>query len=156
METKIAEVEGYTIVYEPRDKAFYLKDANGDVVGQGKTQDEVEEQAKKLAKRGFEPIAALRGGHLELEPGRVTSINLAEQSVRFSFDEKKHTTYGSRGAIKVGLRYSPALYELTHQNQSIKEQTDGLREQMNSLEEQIKGLFKQLEKPINAKYFGLQ
>ena len=88
METKIAEVEGYTIVYEPRDKLFYLKDASGEVVGQGKTQDEVEEQAKKLAKHGFKPVAALRRGNLELAPGRVTSINLADQSVRFSFDKK--------------------------------------------------------------------
>lgn len=155
METKIAEFEGFTIVYEPRDKMFYLKDADGEVVGQGKTQDEVEEQAKKLAKRGFKPVAALRVARLELEPGRVTSINLADQSVRFSFDEKNHSAYGSRGAIKVNLRYSPGMYEMTDQNRSIKEQVDGLLAEYKRIEEQIRDLMKQLEKPINLDYFNL-
>ena len=52
---EIGKIEGYTIIYEPLDKAFYLYDARQEVVGQGKTQDEVEEQAKKLSKHGLRP-----------------------------------------------------------------------------------------------------
>lgn len=159
METEITKIEGYTIVYEPRDKTFYLRDSYGETVGQGKTQDEVEEQAKKLAKRGFKPVAALRRSNLELELGRVTSINLADQSVRFAFDEKRKSAWGyeSRGAIKFGLRYgSGGLYELTDQNQSIKEQVDGLLVEHKRIEEQIQDLMKQLEKPINLEYFNLK
>lgn len=157
METEITEVEGYRIVYEPRDKMFYLKDADNETVGQGKTQDEVEEQAKKLAKHGFKPVAALKHGNLELDTGRVTSINIASQSLRFSFDEKKRSRWGvERGAIKCTLRFGSGLYELTDHNQSIKEQVDGLSAEIDKLQEQAKGLIKQLDKPINLEYFGLQ
>lgn len=157
METKITEVEGYTIVYEPRDKAFYLKDASGEIVGQGKTQDEVEEQAKKLAKQGFKPIAAVMITGMKVDLGRVTSINLANQSVRFSYDDKQQSIWGgTRGATKVGLRYGANLFELTNQNQSIKEQVDGLLAERDKIEEQIKELKSQLEKPINLAYFNLK
>ena len=158
METKIAEVEGYTIVYEPRDKAFYLKDAGGEVVGQGKTQDEVEEQAKKLAKHAFKPVAAVLTGNLKLELGRVTSINLGDQTIRFAFDEKKQSAWGGggRGAIKTSLRHGSKAYELTDQNKSLAEDVEDRRQQIAMLEDQIKALIAQLEKPINLEYFNLK
>ena len=147
---KITEVQGYTIDYEPGHKKFYLKDSEGEIVGQGKTQQEVEDQAKKLAKRGFKPIAALKRSNLVLDMGRVTSLNLADHSVRFSFDDRK----GS-GAIKARLSYGTEIYELTDYNRLIKEQIDGLFAETQRIEKRIRDLMEQLEKPINLKYFDL-
>ena len=155
METKITEVEGYTIVYEPRDKAFYLKDTEGETVGQGKTQDEVEEQAKKLAKSAFKPVVALKVTGLRLATGRVTSLNLGGESVRFSYDDKRQTGWGGRGATKEQLRYA-GLYVLTDLNKSLVEDVEDRQQQIAMLEDQIRALIAQLEKPINLAYFNLE
>lgn len=147
MDVIIATLEGYTIGYDPRGKEFYLKDSEGEVVGQGKTQEDVEEQAKKLSKSGFKPIAAFRKGLLELNGGRVTSLNMADNSVRFSADGKS--------SVKVSLRYDRGLFELTAHNELIKHKVDALLVESHKTEEQIKELLNQLDKPISLEYFGL-
>ena len=147
MTITIATLEGYTIDYDPRGKKFYLIDSDGEVVGQGKTQEDVEEQAKKLSKSGFKPIAAFRKSILQLQSGRVTSLNMADHSVRFSADGKSST--------KVSLRYDRGLFELTAYNQLIKNQVDALVVESHKVEEQIKELLNQLDKPMDLEYFGL-
>jgi len=153
METKIGEVKGYTITYDARDKLFYLKNPEGDEVGSGKTQDDVEQQADKLAKQDFTfPVPALlRGGTYFLHLGKVTNVNLKNKSCRFVYQEKglylSHT--------KVHLSSANA-YELTEHNNDIYQKVTALREQIDQLQGEIKGLMNQLEKPINLDFFGLK
>ncbi|MDO9334145.1 MAG: hypothetical protein Q7T57_06455, partial [Dehalococcoidales bacterium] len=83
MEVKIASIKGYNIFYDTSDKRFELRNEDGEVVGQGKTQEEVEKQAELLSKKQFSPITAFMKYDMDLASGRVTSLNLDEQTVWF-------------------------------------------------------------------------
>ena len=153
METKIGEVKGYTITYDDRDKLFHLKNAEGEEVGSGKTQDAVEQQADKLAKQSFTfPLPALlRGGPYSLHLGKVTSVNLEDRACRFVYQEKGE--YHSH--TKVHLRHTNA-YELTEHNNGIYQKVMAMREQIDRLQSEIAVSLDHLEKPINLAYFGLK
>lgn len=148
METKIAVVKGYTVVYETRDRSFKLLTSDGQEVGSGKTQDEVEAQADKLAKQGYKfPIAAMQAAFQNLQLGRVTSVNLSEKSVYFVTD-------ASRRRCKEKLRYSH-LYEATERNLQLANEVATRRSQIEKIEENIRELMGMLENPINLEYFNL-
>lgn len=149
METKIAEVQGYTVVYDSYDREFHLRDSGGDRVGSGKTQEEVEAQAEKLNKQQFAfPIPALRVSGPDIHPGRVTSINLGDESVRFAYDVK-----GSSHE-KVRL-YHSSVYEATPHNQDIAAEVASRRKQMEELLAQIRCLIAGLDQKLDREYFKL-
>jgi len=152
METNIGEVKGYTITYDSRDKLFRLKNAEGEEVGSGKTQDEVEQQADKLSKQGFTfPIPALLAGSWHIDKGKVTSVNLGDRSATFIYHDK--ADYRSRA--KIHLRTSHA-HELTPKNEQIYQEVVQREEQVLKLHKEIEQFTKELENPINLSYFGLK
>ena len=153
METKIGEVKGHTITYATQDKLFHLRNAEGEEVGSGKTQDDVEQQADKLAKQSFPlPIQALlKGGGYSLRLGRVTSVNLDDRSCRFVYQEKEL----GRSCAKVRLGHTDA-YELTEHNNDIHQKVREIEEHIDRLRNECAGLIENLEKPINLAYFGLK
>lgn len=147
----IGITKSYTILYDEKRKLFILQDAEDNEVASGATQDEVEVKAGKLSKQAFKfPIPALKVSRLNLEKGRVTSVNTDNKSGYFSHDDKR---YGSHEKLR--LRYDHA-YELTEANSRIYEQVEECRSQIKQVEEKISGLIDQLEKPINLSYFGLK
>ena len=151
MKTEIGEVKGYKIVYDSQGREFKLLNSDGECVGSGKTQEEVEAQAEKLSKQQYTfPIQALRVSGQELRPGRVTSINLSDESVRFVYDVKPWGTTHT----KVTLRYSD-VYEATAHNQEIAEKIAKRREQIEELSAQIGVLLAGLEVKLNTEYFKL-
>lgn len=151
METKLGEVKGYTITYDTRDKLFRLKNKNGDEVGSGKSQDDVELKAEKLSKQPFKfPIVALKVSHLSIEKGRVTSFNADDRAAYFSFDNK---SYGSHMKLRLGC---DKAYELTEANSRLYDEVFKCRSQIKEIEGKIESLIKELEKPINLDYFGLK
>lgn len=156
METIIGEVKGYTMFYDNRNHLFTLRDSEGEEVGSGKTQEEVEEQADKLSKEGYKfPIEALQHSMLYLYAGRVTSINPSDKSVRFVRAKVEGDRFYGGGHTKEKLRYSH-LYEATEANQKIAGEVANRRAQISQLEGEIENLLCQLEKPINLEYFGLK
>jgi len=148
---KIATTKGYTVLYDEKLKRFILEDTEGDEVGSGATQEDVELKAEKLSKQAFKfPIPALKVSHLALEQGRVTSVNQDDRSAYFAFDDK---TKGSH--VKLHLAYDHA-YELTEVNSRIYAEVEESRSQIKAIEAKIKSLIAQLEKPIDLSYFGLK
>lgn len=152
METRLGEVKGYKLVYDTYAKIFRLKDSDGETVGEGLTQDEVERQAEVLRRSAYAfPISALivgRGGRLEF--GRVTSLNIGDWSVRFAWDDKSQGSHR-----KVDLRYGHSLYEATEANKAIGKQLDAKADEVKRLDAEMALLIKQLEKPIGSERFGL-
>ena len=152
METRIGEVKGYSIYYDTRDKLFRLKDGEGNEVGKGKTQDEVEKQADKLAKMAFTfPILALIEEGLSLKPGKVTSVNIEGRSCMFIYTEKE----GYYSKTKVHLRYS-RVHERTPNNEATYLEIKAKRDEIKQAEEEITALIAKLEKPIDLDYFSLK
>lgn len=153
METKIGEVKGFTITYDTKDKLFHLKNAEGEEVGSGQTQDDVEKQADKLVKQSFTfPMPALlKGGAYFLGLGKVTSVNLGDRSCRFVYQEKGE--YQSQTKVHLGHTH---VYELTEHNNDLYQKVRAIREQIDRLQSEITELIDHLEKPINLAYFGLK
>ena len=151
MTTKVGDIRGYGINYDSRSKKFTLTDSNGDQVGEGKTQDEVEAQAEKLAKTQFPfPIEAFMVSHLELLLGRITSLDTNDRRVWFSFADK--TGYRTREKADPDYR---KIYAVTPANKRILAAIAERHASIASIEEAIAGLIKDLEKRIDLKYFGL-
>lgn len=158
METKIAERKGYQMFYDSGQKLFSLKDAEGDVVGQGKTQDEVEQQADKLSKQKYQfPIKAFQISQLFVYPGKVTSLNLSDRSIYFVYDPSPEgdTPYRYRTRSKERLVYCN-VYEATQANEDIIEQVSSRREGIKNLEGEVKDLLSRLENKMNLQYFNLK
>lgn len=150
---KISEVKGYTVWYSPPYKKFLLLDKDGNEVGSGQTQDEVEQKAKKLTKSTYKfPIPAFKVHYQDrVVKGRITSINPQNRTLYFSYDDKK---LGSHE--KVHLRWDKNLVKVTDANSRIQEQVEGHRAQIKSIEDQIHALIGQLEEPITPEYFGME
>ena len=147
----IGTARGFTIIYDEKRKLFVLQNAQGDEVASGATQEIVEVKAEKLSKQAFNfPIHALRVSGDHLQQGRVTSVNLDDNSAYFAYDDK---TYGSH--TKLRLRYDHA-YELTEANSRICAEVAKYLEQIKEIEDKIKSLISQLEKPIDFSYFGMK
>lgn len=155
MATKIGELKGFEMLYDPHSKRFLAINTEGEEVAAGKTQEELEGQIDKLAKQKFTfPIRAIRNrGVGYIDEGRVTSLNISERSVWFCKD-KKEGEYSDRG--KVRLRYDRNLFELTDQNAKIMSEIRELLNSIKELEEKIQQKGELLEKPINLEYFGLE
>lgn len=153
METKIGEVKGYTIFYDSTVKEFRLRDALGEEVGSGKTQDAVEEQAKKLSKQAYKfPIPAVLATYRSAERGKVTSVNLDNRSMRFVYEEK--TYYQSHTKIHLGS--GDKVFELTHPNEQLLTEIQSRRANIETIDKEIEELVKRFEKPIGLKYFNLK
>lgn len=151
METKIGEVKGYAIVYDTHDKLFHLRNSDNEEVGSGKTQEDVEKLADKMAKQSYQfPIPALRAGGNRLDQGKVSSLNIEDKSVRFVYGEKD----SYRSHVKEHLRYSH-LHELTKHNEEIFGQVKARQNKLQEIEGEIKTLIDKLDKPINLAYFNL-
>jgi len=151
METKICELKGYTIVYNTRDKLFHLRNAENEEVGSGKTQEEVEKQADKLAKQVYHfPIQALIHAGNRLEQGKVTSLNIEDESIRFVYANKRFY----HNHTKNHLRFSK-VYELTEHNKEILRQVNDKEAKVRDLEAEISALIEHLDKRIDLAYFNL-
>lgn len=149
METEVGKFRGYTILYDNRDRLFHLRDADGQDVGSGKTQEDAEEHAKKLVKLAYKfPIEALSVSGSYVFKGKVTSLNPDDYSVRFAYAEH-------RAATKEHLRRGSHIYEATEANKEIASQVDMARGHIKEIEEKIRSLISQLERPMNLKYFKL-
>ncbi len=154
LEIKIASIKGYDIFYATRDRRFELRNQDGEVVGQGKTQDEVEKQAELLSKKQFSPIAAFKQYDVVLEPGRITSLNIDEQTVWF-VPEKKTGPSWERTRQKVSLRHSTSMFEATEKNQEIAKVVESKVAEIHRIEKDIESLISTMEKVVNLAYFGL-
>ncbi len=154
MQTEVGKFRGYTILYDSRDRLFRLRDADGQDVGSGKTQEEAEEQAKKLIKLAYKfPIEALKVSNLYVSRGKVTSLNPSDCSMRFVFAKDQASLYGT--VMKVHLRRGPDIYEATEANKEIANQIDVARGHIKEIEGRIPSLIEQLERPMNMEYFKL-
>jgi hypothetical protein len=147
---KITEVQGLQIWYDGRGKIFTLENAQGDVLGSGKTQDEVEEQAKVYAKAAYHfPINAFESYGMNVKPVKLTSVNIKGKAlwlVRENGERTKHSfSYGG-----------DSIFEITPHNQEIVTKVHALRDKIDLLEQEAREAIKDLEKPINKEYFGLQ
>ncbi|MBA7568637.1 hypothetical protein ES708_10371 [subsurface metagenome] len=152
METRIGEFRDYGIFYDSRNKKFILKDSEGEEVASGKTQDEVEAQAEKIAKAAFKfPIPALVVEGDRTYAGKITSLNIDDKSCIFSYDGSH--PYHSR--TKIRLSHQKA-YPLTRHNGYIHKEIAGKMIAIERLQEQIRDQTKLLEKPIDAEFFGLK
>jgi len=149
METEVGKFRSYTILYGNRDRLFHLRDTDGQDVGSGKTQEEVEEQAKKLIKLAYKfPIEALSVSGLSVFKGKVTSLNPSDYSVRFVYAKERLVT-------KERLRGGSNIYEATEANKEIADQIDIARGHIKETEGRIKSLIGRLERPMNMEYFKL-
>lgn len=155
METEVGKFRSYTILYNSRDRLFHLRDADGQDVGSGKTQEEAEEQAKKLIKLAFKfPVEALKVINLYVSRGKVTSLNPADPSIRFVFAKDQAAPYGT--VMKVYLKWSQGIYEATEANKEIADQIDIARGHIKEMEGRIKNLIERLERPMDMEYFKLK
>ena len=151
MNTKIGETHGFAMFYDTINKKFILNNADGEQVGEGETQDVVEAQAEKLAKTKFPfPIAAIQVSQSQLFTGRITSLNVGDNRVWFSFDEK--TNYRTREKTDLSYR---KVYEITPANKKIMEGVAKKCADIKVIQAEIQELIACLEKPITPKYFGL-
>lgn len=151
MGTKVGKAKGYDIIYDSKDKLFHLCDSAGEEVGSGTTQQEVENQADKLAKQAYRfPIAAFLVSGNGVKEGKVTSLNIENKSVRFS-DADKSSYYGR---VKLHLNYK-GLYEMSEDNREILDQVRAKRGAIQEIENEIQLLIAHLEKPIDLAYFNL-
>ncbi len=154
MGTEIAVYKGYRIVYERREKLFHLIAVDNESVASAKSQEELEGMADKMVKLSFPfPIQAFHASGWRLSPGKVTSLNPDDRSMRFSFDDKRW-----RSTTKVHFTYalSTSVYEATEANRAIAARLDGKEAQVTALEEEMTQLISQLEKPMNKEYFKLE
>jgi len=148
---QVGIVRGFTILYDEKQRLFILKDADGNEVASGATQNEVEAKAEKLSKQAFNfPIPALKVHRSGLSKGRVTSFNADTKLAYFAYDDK---CYGSHEKLR--LNYDHA-YELTEVNSRIHEQVEQHRSHIEEIEQKIGSLIGQLEKRIDLSYFGLK
>ncbi len=144
MEIDIQDVRGYKIIYDTSMKRFELRTTTGELEASAPTQEELEQKAIKLSRVEFAPIVA----YYNLDSGRITSVNLDEQEVWFSYDAKTH--WNTR--TKISLKY-PGLYGKTTNNDSIKAQIDAKGQQIAKLEEEIQDLEKKRDMPLTLDYF---
>lgn len=147
---KIGEKQGYSIFYDPERKLFCLRDAEDNEVASASTQEKVEEQIPEITKQAFKlPIPAILSRHSSVEKGRITSLNLHQETVYFSYDDKSHGR-----TEKVSLRYDKSIFELTGANEKVVSQIEERVAHRKKLDDEIETLKKQFEKPIDTKYFG--
>ncbi len=145
MQVKIKDVQGYQITYDTDFKRFELRTPTGELEASAPTQVELENKAIKLSKATFSPIEA----YYDLDSGRITSVNLDEQEVWFSYD--KQTNWQTR--TKVFLKYATSLYAKSPNNDSIKTQIDTRAKQIAKLNEEITELLKKWDSPLTLEYF---
>ncbi len=150
-EVKVGERKGFVIMYDPGGKDFHLQNSDGDEVGSGKTQDDMEKVADKLSKLKFQfPVLAFNVSGGRVEEGKVTSLNVDERTIWFVGPVRG---YGS-GRSKRRLRHRD-VFEKTEHNVALVGEIGMLRAKIKNMEEDISTMIGQFDKPMNSKYFGL-
>jgi len=153
-EVKVGERKGFAIMYDARMREFSLRNSNNDEVGSGKTQEDVEKQADKLAKQKFQfPILALAVDRLHVKEGKITSLNADDVSVWFVSSEKS-PYYGGGSRSKCSLRYS-RFHEQTEYNVGLSKKIAAKKAKIEEIEQEIKVMIDQMDKRIGLEYFGL-
>lgn len=150
MGTKIGTVDGYSIEYDRRDRLFHLVNAAGEDVGSGKTQEDVEAEAKKLSKQKWTfpiPVIISYRGPAEFQRGRVTSVDLGHNAVWFVASD------GSRSKRYLS---GETFYEATTNNQDILPKVAACRQRIKAIEGEIEQLKRGLDCPVDLAYFGLK
>ena len=151
---KIKEVYGFTLSYDESRRRFIITDTDGMEMGYGNNQDEAEAKAKALSKRQFKRVKIFRVyNEGQITMGELTSINPDEPSAWISMEQSAHT-WGS-GREKTNLKYDRGFYEATEPNLKVAETIKQKKKVIDQTLKEIKDLVNQLEKPINAGYFGL-
>ncbi len=151
-DVKVGERKGFVIMYDPSGKDFHLQNSDGDEVGSGKTQEDMEKVADKLSKLKFQfPILAFNVSSGRVEEGKVTSLNVDERTIWFVGTVSRG--YGS-GRSKRHLRYRH-VFEKTEHNVALVGEIGMLRAKIKNMEEDISMMIGQFDKPMNSKYFGL-
>ncbi|GAI19473.1 unnamed protein product [marine sediment metagenome] len=127
---KIGTIRGFTIIYDESRRLFVLHDTQNDEVASGATQADLELKAKELSRQAFKfPIPALKVSGLSLDQGRVTSVNMDDQSAYFAFDNKTYQHHS-----KLHLRSADA-YELTEANSRICAEVAKSQEQIKEIQD---------------------
>lgn len=145
---KIGSKEGFTTYYDPAGKKFYLTDPEGNEVAAEDTQEKVEGAISQLIKDRFKlPIIAVRSSGNKYCKGRITSVNLDNNTAWFAYDDKQR-----RSAEKIYLGHADT-WELTPANLVLVTQINELQDKQTELDKQIRQLEKQFEKPIDRQHF---
>ena len=148
---KVGEKKGFVIAYDARRKLFLLYNANDDEVGSGGKQEDVEKQADKLAKLRFQfPIPAFTVNGVHVEEGKVTSLNVDDQSIWVVLPSKYG---GSRSKARLSYCH---IHEATERNKEVVEKIATQVLEMDKKREEIEALVATLDKRINLEYFGLK
>jgi|GEM_PF-3861627 len=148
----IGTIKGYKIKYDTGRKLFLLFDADGNEVASGFVQEEVEDKAKKLAKKSFVPFEAMKPVYeSQVRYGRVTSVNMDEQSVMFVYTDTPHR----HAHEKIRFQHSE-LYLRTDHNEQIMAQIAAVQATINEQRAQIKDLQGELENRIGLEFFGVE
>lgn len=148
-EVKVGERKGFAIMYDARFKEFRLRNSNTDEVGSGKTQEDVERQADKLAKQKYQfPIPAFKVNGFHITEGKVTSLNADDVSVWF-------VAPGYGGRSKHNLRYCH-IHEKTECNVGLLKKIIAEEAKIEEIEQDIKAMINQMDKRMDLEYFGLK
>jgi hypothetical protein len=147
-EVKVGSRDGYDTFYDPSSKKFRLRDSAGNEVASGDTQDEIDREIGQLVKNALKlPVLAIMWTYHKWEHGRITSVNLQNNTAWFLDDKTR------RHAEKVHLGGRAELFELTPANEALAKEVDDLLVKQKELEKQVEALRAKFEKPITHKYF---
>jgi len=155
-ETKIGEIRGYSMYYDPGTRRFNLHDSDGNQVADAATQDQLEEKAKRLSKKKHKlPMPVLKRAYQgsQIERGQITSLNIDD-----GYGSVMATIEGRRGKERLDRadgRYH-YLFAVTPHNEAVVSKVNALAEKRDAIGEEIKEATAQLEKPITREYFGLE
>jgi len=154
-ETKIGEIRGYSMYYDPGTRRFYLKDSDGNQVAEAATQDQLEDKAKRLSKKKYKlPMPVLKRAYQgsRIERGQITSVNIdGYGSVMTTIEGQRRKEQLDR----MDGRYH-YLFAVTPHNETVVSKVNELGEKRDAIEKEIKEATEQLEKPITREYFGLE
>ena len=154
---KIAEVAGFTIHYETREKKFVLIDHEGKRVASAFSQEKLEEKAKALQKQEFKRVPILKLESTgQASPGEITSINIDDMTMWVVL--KRQYTDGSERQVREKERIGShtGCYEHTEHNLAVAEKIKEQHAIIDTAYAEARRLREQMEKPINLEYFGIK
>lgn len=154
--TKIGEIRGYSMYYDPGSRRFSLEDSDGNEVATALTQDHLEEKAKKLSKKQHNlplPVFSRSYQGTDIRRAQITSVNMDDGhgSVRLMCDGRRSKEHLPRS----GSDYA-YLFEVTPHNEEILSRVKELAKRRDEITGEIKETMAHLEKPITRAYFGLE
>jgi hypothetical protein len=149
MKTKVGEYKGYKFIYDTDQKTFAAENPQGEEVGTGKTQDEIEKLIDADIKQRHKfPITVIKSTYNSLTLGKITSMNLSDGTFWFVSEQKERS--------KESVRYGSNFYLANETNLAIVAKVQELRKQIDALEKEIRETKMTLTEPITQQYFGIE